>query len=317
MAIVLNRKTVLEATGVCIERNRREVVSRFDLELKPGSVTALLGPNGAGKSTLLEAIAGLRPASAGTMTIYGRVAASNQVAALARRTALANVEAALGWWGVQRAARREPALATLKQLGVGELAGRDATRLSGGEARRVHLARTLAVEAGLTLLDEPFAGLDARTRADLLHDLGPAIASSERATLVVVHDRSEALAIADRMVVMIAGHKVAEGTPIELLERPPSIEVAEFLGYDGRLRRDGGVLLTRPGQVALDPSGAVEAKIERVIPVEDGTRLELASAEGRLVARGPVIAPAVGSTVRVAIEGGAWFKETLSRRARP
>jgi ABC-type sulfate/molybdate transport systems ATPase subunit len=298
---------VLSARSMSVERDGRAVVEDLDLELCRGEITVLLGPNGAGKSSLLAALSGLIPARAESFEIAGRVASANQVAALARRSALANVEAALGWWGVAKPQRRVRARAALDQLGVGHLAGRDGTRLSGGEARRVHLARALAVEADVLLLDEPFSGLDAPTRADLLSDLRAVLGNSGPATLIVVHDRSEALAVADRIVVLIAGRKVAEATPTELFRSPPSIAVAEFLGYDGRLARTGRLLLTRPSQVRLDPAGSDRGTVTRVIPVEDGTRLEIETAEGAVVAAGPALAPAVGTEVRLTIDGGVWF----------
>ena len=302
--------TVLRARGLTVEREDKPVVEDLDLDLASGEITVMLGPNGAGKSTLLAALAGLLPVAAGSIESEGRIASANQVAALARRTATANVEAALGWWGAPRSERPDRARQALESLGVGHLAERDATRLSGGEVRRVHLARSIAVRPDVLLLDEPFSGLDAPTRADLLGDLGSLLGGEGGpASLIVVHDRSEALAVADRILVMVAGRIVAAGEPGELFRNPPSIEVAEFLGYDGRLRRDGRLLLTRPGQVRLDPAGSTSGTLRRVIPVEDGTRLEIETAEGDLVAAGPALPPRAGEAVRVTIEGGVWFDE--------
>ncbi len=103
----------------------------------------------------------------------------------------------------------------------------------------MHLARAIAVAPDVLLLDEPFAGLDAEVRATLLEDALSALRSDTRATLVVVHDRAEAWALADRLLVLIDGRLVADGPPRELLEHPPSPGVARFLGYDGAIR-DGG-----------------------------------------------------------------------------
>ena len=133
----------------------------------------MLGPNGAGKSTLLATLAGLLAASRDACRATGRVAAALQAPALARRSVRANVEARARLVG--RAARRAAgarARRRWRRCGVGELAERPATTLSGGEARRVHLARAIALRADVLLLDEPFAGLDAPTRAALLRDAG-------------------------------------------------------------------------------------------------------------------------------------------------
>ncbi len=157
----------------------------------------------------------------------------------------------------------------------------------------MHLARVLALKPDVLLLDEPFAGLDAATRAELLYDVSSALRDPSRATLVVVHDRAEAWALGDRALVMLDGRVVADAPPQELLERPPSAEVARFLGFDGELREDGGVLLTRPAHVRLD--GELDATVTRVIPLEDGLRVELELANGRLYATVPIPGPGWGS----------------------
>jgi ABC-type sugar transport system ATPase subunit len=157
------------------------------------------------------------------------------------------------------------------------------------------------------LLDEPFAGLDAEVRGSLLEDALSALRSSTRATLIVVHDRAEAWALADRLLILIDGRLVASGPPRELLERPPSVEVARFLGFDGSLEDGGDVLMTRPAHVVLDPSGPLEGRVTRAIPLEDGMRLELELDHGRLYAVAPLPAPQPGETVRLRVDGGARF----------
>jgi ABC-type sulfate/molybdate transport systems ATPase subunit len=310
---------VLRTFGLSVAYRRRVVVNEVDLTLRRGEVVAVLGPNGAGKSTLLSALGGLLEPSAGAIECDGRVATALQSPALARRSARANVEAALAWWGVPRLERSERALAALELMGVRDLADRPARTLSGGEARRVHLARALAVAPDVLLLDEPFAGLDASTRADLLYDAQSALRSPSRGTLIVVHDRAEAWALADRVVVLLEGSVVADGNPRHLLERPPSAPVAEFLGYSGRLAEpDGSVTLVRPAQVVIDPDGPLTARVDRRVPLEDGVRLELALDRGRLAAVVPEPGPAVGADVRLSVEGGVTFDADAAptRRAR-
>ena len=301
---------LLSCRGLTVRRGGREVVRDVTLELARGQVVALLGPNGAGKSTLLEALAGSVTAAAGEVTRRGRVALALQSPDLARRSVMANLTTALAWWGVARSERRDRALAALGALGVGALASRPADTLSGGERRRVHLARTLAVAPDVLLLDEPFAGLDPEARALLLEDAGPALRSADRATLIVVHDRAEAWALADRLLIMIDGALVAAGPPRELLERPPSEEVARFLGFDGAVTLDGGRWLTRPAHVVLDPSGPYGARVTRVVPLQDGVRLELALDAGHLFAVASLPGPAVGDQVRVRLDGGVRLPPT-------
>jgi ABC-type sulfate/molybdate transport systems ATPase subunit len=301
---------LLRASQLDVRRGRREgVVSDVSLELRAGEVVALLGPNGAGKSTLLDALSGAIAPSGGSVERFGRVAVALQSPDLARRSVLANVELALGWWGVARGPSRVArARAALELMGVAGLGDRPALSLSGGERRRVHLARALAVEPDILLLDEPFAGLDGEARSRLLEDATSVLRSVRRATLVVVHDRGDAWALADRILVMIGGRLAAARAPAELLAAPPSPVVARFLGYDGFVREGDSTVLTRPAQVRLDDAGPLRATVARVVPLEDGARIELrVDGGGLLYAVCGWPAPTVGSVVTARIEGGVRF----------
>ena len=301
---------LLRCEHLSVRRGARTVVTDVSTELRAGEIVAMLGPNGAGKSTLLDALAGALPAAQGRIERHGRVGIALQSPDLARRTVLANVTLALAWWGVPRAERAERAQDALKAIGAEHLARRPAATLSGGERRRVHLARAIAVGPDVLMLDEPFAGLDAEVRANLLEDALSALRSRTRATLVVVHDRAEAWALADRLLILIDGRLVASGPPRELLEHPPSVAVARFLGFDGSLERDRELLLTRPPHVALDPAGLLDARVTRAVALEDGVRLELELHHGRLYCVAPLPAPRPGDTVRVRIDGGVRFPLT-------
>jgi ABC-type sulfate/molybdate transport systems ATPase subunit len=301
------RELLLRTAGLTVARGARTVLHDVDLQLRGGELVALLGPNGAGKSTLLDALSGALTPKTGTIERNGSVAIALQSAEMARRSVLANLTAALGWWGVPRPERAQRAREALEAIGAGHLARRPATALSGGERRRVHLARVLAVRPDVLLLDEPFAGLDPEVRAALLQDAERALRSPERATLVVVHDRAEAWALADRLLILIEGRIVADGPPATLLSTPPSALVARFLGYDGELRDGDELLLTRAAHVTLRAGGRHAATVTRVIPLEDGVRLELSLATGRLYAIAELPAPRVGDTVRIDVDGGARF----------
>jgi ABC-type sulfate/molybdate transport systems ATPase subunit len=298
---------LLACEALSVRRGNREVVRQASLELRAGETVALLGPNGVGKSTLLDALAGALPPAAGQVARNGRVALALQSPDLARRSVMANLLAALAWWGVPRAERRPRAEQALAAMGASHLAGRQATELSGGERRRVHLARVLATDAEVLLLDEPFAGLDPEVRADLLSDAADVLRSPRRATLVVVHDRAEAWALADRLLVMLDGRIAASGRPRELLEAPPTADVARFLGFDGELREDDGVRLTRAAHVRLDPAGELRATVTRLIPLEDGVRVELSLAGGRLYCIAGIPGPRMGDEVCVRVAGGAHY----------
>jgi ABC-type sulfate/molybdate transport systems ATPase subunit len=299
---------LLEARGLAAARAGTPVVRGVDLTLRRGDVLAVLGPNGAGKSTLLAALAGLIAPVAGSVARHGRVAAALQAPALANRSARANVEAALGWWGVPRAARRGRALAALQSMGAVHLEDRPAGGLSGGEARRVHLARAIALAPDVLLLDEPFAGLDAPTRADLLDDATAALTDPQRATVIVVHDRAEAWALADSVLVLLDGRPGAHGPVRAVLDAPPTPAVAAFVGFSGRLREpDGRLRMLKPSHATLDPAGDITATVSRRVPVEDGVRLELTLPSGRVQALAPLPGPQPGESVRLRLAAGVSY----------
>jgi ABC-type sulfate/molybdate transport systems ATPase subunit len=299
---------VLELDHVSVARAKRTVVHEITMSVEPGEVVALLGPNGAGKSTLLEAVGGVIPAG-GTITRHGRVATVLQAPGLARRSVVANVDLAQSWWGVPRGERRARSLAALTELHADHLARRHSVALSGGEQRRVHLARGLAVRPDLLLLDEPFAGLDAESHASLVEDSATALRQSSSATVVVTHERADAWALADRVVVLLDGRVAADGPPPRLLAEPPSAAVARFLGYDGALRSGDELTLTRAPHVVVDPDGDLAATVLRVVRQEDGARVQLGLEAGTLWARVADEGPAVGEQVRARVVGGVRFRE--------
>ncbi len=311
---------VLELEGVTVPRGRRDVVHDVSLTVSTGEVVALLGPNGAGKSTLLEAIGGLAPAR-GTIRRHGRAATVLQAPGLARRSVRGNVDLAQAWWGVPRRDRRPRTLEALAALRADHLAGRFAGSLSGGERRRVHLARGLAVRPDLLLLDEPFAGLDPETHQALAEDSSRAFRSASGATVVVLHDRADAWAMADRVIVMLEGRVVADDAPEHLLAEPPSAEVARFLGYDGSLRSGNRLTLTRPPHVLLDPQGDLEATVQRVVRQEDGARVQLQLAAGTVWCRvdrsgAEPVRLEPGARVRARLRGGVTFADEEQQQSR-
>jgi ABC-type nitrate/sulfonate/bicarbonate transport system ATPase subunit len=298
---------LLQTQSIEVRRGGAVALRDVTIRLNRGEVLAVLGPNGAGKSTLVEAIGDVLPLAAGTIERNGRVATALQSPDLAHRSVRANVELALAWWGVPWRERRARADEALRVLRVDHLADRLATSLSGGERRRVHLARAVATRPDILLLDEPFAGLDPVQRAALLDDAASAIRAGAGSVVVVVHDRAEAWALADRVVVLLEGEVVADGRPREVLDHPPSARAARFLGFSCEIREGDTVLLARPGQILADPSGDRVGVVTRLVPTEDGVRAEVESIAGRVLMLYPHPGPRVGDEVRYRIEGGARY----------
>jgi ABC-type sulfate/molybdate transport systems ATPase subunit len=232
--------------GLHVTDRGREVLAVDSLEVADGETLAVLGPNGAGKSTLLRALAHLEPRAArAEVLLDGEPAAPSQlrtaVAAvlqrpvLQRTSVLDNAAAGLRLRGTPRARARRLARPWLDALGIAHLADRHARTLSGGEAQRVAVARALAVESRVLLLDEPFAGLDATTRADLIADLRNALDRSTAAVVLVTHDRDEAAALAHRTALLLRGRIRQLGSTADVLDSPADPECARLLGYTTHL----------------------------------------------------------------------------------
>jgi ABC-type nitrate/sulfonate/bicarbonate transport system ATPase subunit len=306
----VNPADVVVATDATVIRGGERVLDQVTTTLRRGEVLVVVGPNGAGKSTLLRAIAGLVPLDSGTVERRGRVAAALQTPALAHRSVLQNVELALSWWSTPgtRAERRQQARSALESFGVGHLEDRPAWRLSGGEMRRVHLARALALRPDVLLLDEPFAGLDETTRAELVYDAASIIGSPDRATVIVVHDRGEAWALGDRVLLMIEGRAVAEGTPREVFEAPASEAAAVFAGFDGWIRNGDRLRRYRPTDVRIDPHGEVRGEVTRRVVLADHVRVELSVPGGRVTCFAGHPGPGVGETISLHLEPGIEFE---------
>jgi tungstate transport system ATP-binding protein len=209
-----------------------------------GEVLAVVGPNGAGKSTLLQVMALLQrpeqgqvlfdgqPAKPGSLGLRRRMAMAFQEPLLLEGTVGYNVRCGLAMRGLPRREQERRAAFWLERFGVGHLAGRSVRSLSGGEAQRVSLARALALDPEVLLLDEPFAALDAPTRSLLMDDLDAALAERGTATVFVTHDRGEALRLGDRVAVLMGGRIRQCGTPSEVFAAPVDAEVAAFVGVE-------------------------------------------------------------------------------------
>ncbi|MCK0519379.1 sulfate/molybdate ABC transporter ATP-binding protein [Williamsia sp. DF01-3] len=288
-----------------IDANKRygdfAALDNVSIDIPVGSLTALLGPSGSGKSTLLRAIAGLDQLDSGTVLINGddvtRISPQRRdigfvfqhYAAFKHMTVRDNVAFGLK---IRKRPKNEVKAKVDELLEVVGLAGfqtRYPAQLSGGQRQRMALARALAVDPKVLLLDEPFGALDAKVREDLrawlrrLHD------EVQVTTVLVTHDQQEALDVADRIAVLNKGRIEQIGSPADLYDRPDNKFVMSFLGsvakLNGVLVRPHDIRVGRTPDLALASAdknaaetGVLKARVKRVVYLGFEVRVELENA---------------------------------------
>jgi len=236
------RPHILEARHLRVTRGSRQVLAIDALAIGEGETVAVLGPNGAGKTTLLLALAALLPTEGEIRfrgTLVGLVDDRDRQSVggdrVHDRSVRANAELGLALRGVAPIERRRVADRALARLGVAHLADRPALGLSGGEAQRVSIARALATAPEVLFLDEPFAALDAPTRESLVADLARVLREEHVTTVLVTHDRDEALSLADRIAVLLDGRLRQIDRAETVFTSPADPEVATFVGIENVL----------------------------------------------------------------------------------
>jgi sulfate transport system ATP-binding protein len=257
------------------------------IEIPDGSLTALLGPSGSGKSTLLRIIAGLETPDAGSVEIAGtdqtRVPPQRReigfvfqhYAAFKHMTVRDNVAFGMKIRKLPKARIDERVDELLGIVGLSGYQKRYPNQLSGGQRQRMALARALAVEPRVLLLDEPFGALDARVRADLREWLRHLHDEVHVTTILVTHDQEEAMSVADHIAVMDHGRIEQVGHPLELYDKPANRFVMSFLGQISQL----GDRLVRPHDIAieLEPrDGTYEAQVQRIVHLGFEVQIEMA-----------------------------------------
>ena len=276
-------------------------LDNVDFTVPAGSLTALRGPSGSGKSTLLRVSAGLDTPDSGTITINGRDVTGvppqrrgigfvfQHYAAFKHLTVRDNVAFGLKIRKLPKSEIKDKVDNLLEVVGLAGFQTRYPNQLSGGQRQRMALARALAVDPQVLLLDEPFGALDAKVREDLrawlrrLHD------EVHVTTVLVTHDQSEALDVADRIAVLNKGRIEQVGTPEEVYDSPANPFVMSFLGtvssLNGILVRPHDIRVGRTPEMAIaagdgtaESTGVTRATIERVVHLGFEVRVELISA---------------------------------------
>ena len=269
----------LTVKDVALRLGDNEILKGVSVAVPAGEVVALLGPSGSGKTTLLRAIAGLETPYRGSIGIGDHVffdaARDVELPAEERglglvfqsyalwphRTVFENVAYGLKLRGVSTAEIKARVEKTLSQIGLAHLAARYPHQLSGGQQQRVAIARALVYEPPVILLDEPLSNLDAKLREEARAWLRTLIVTLGLSAIHVTHDQVEAMAIADRIVLLDAGVIAQEGSPTTLYNEPATLFAAEFMGSNNRL--DGKLLENSGGRATIELFGEQLSGIAR------------------------------------------------------
>jgi tungstate transport system ATP-binding protein len=254
---------VVQLHDVAVEYDGRTVLDVPHLAVHRGEVLTLLGENGSGKTTLLRLLGLLTRPARGRVVFGGaevdfgsarrllklrrRMASVMQEPLLCRMSVRRNVALGLRFRGLPRPEVERRVAVWLQRLSISHLGDRQAAKLSGGEAQRTSLARAMALKPEVLFLDEPFAALDAPTRQSLLEELRAVLADAGVTALFATHDRGEALALGDRVAVLVGGRVEQVGTADAVFSRPEKVKVARFVGIEtlipGRVSGSAGGLV--------------------------------------------------------------------------
>jgi sulfate transport system ATP-binding protein len=281
----------IEVRGVSKRFGEFAAIDDITLDVPEGSLTALLGPSGSGKSTLLRVIAGLEEPDSGVVLIDGQDVTYarpqergigfvfQHYAAFTHMSVRDNIAFGLQIRKRPRDEIRARVDELLEIVGLTKWAGQRPSQLSGGQRQRMALARALAIDPRVLLLDEPFGALDAKVRAELRRWLRRLHEEQGVTTVLVTHDQEEAMEISDRIAVMNEGQLQQVGAPREVYDSPAN----EFvMGFLGPISKVGGQLV-RPHDVAISlvPDGdAIEAMVSRVVHLGFEVRVELDLPDG-------------------------------------
>jgi thiamine transport system ATP-binding protein len=328
---------MLEVQDATVRFGDLTALDGLSLQVGAGEVVAVLGPSGSGKTTLLRAVAGLQHLDGGRV-LWDR---ADLAAVPPHRRAFGlvfqdfalfphldvgrNVEFGLRMQGLPPAERSRRVAQALRQVELPGMERRPVATLSGGQAQRVALARSLAPEPRLLLFDEPLGSLDRGLRERLIGELRGLLAALEVTALYVTHDQEEAFGLADRVAVLAGGSLLQMGTPEEVWSAPAGEQVARFLGLHNIVEAVVGGpqaettvgpvpvppgtpqgparLVIRPAAFRLDPAGPIGGTVRSRVFRGREYLVELETG-GRLLEAALPHAPAPGESIRLSVEPG-------------
>lgn len=309
-------------------------VDGIDLEIADGEVLGVVGPSGCGKTTTLRTVAGFETPTDGQVHFDDQnvtdVPPENRNVGLVfqsyalfeNMSVRANVAFGLKMQGVSKRDRSRRAEELLEMVGIAELADRSPENLSGGQQQRVGLARALAIEPNVLLLDEPMTGLDAKLKARLQQEIRTLLTDLGTTVLYVTHDQEEAMRMCDRIAVMRDGTIEQVGTPSEIYERPKTPFIADFVGTSNLFTGDASngkidlgfttlemdglsdtissvTICVRPDDFDLE-TGAIQATVEDITYLGSVSRITASLPNGNpVILESDSVDPAVGSRLSV------------------
>ena len=279
----IRSSAAVSAAGLALSYGNAQILKGIDFSLRTGKTLALLGPSGCGKTTLLRLVAGLLAPTKGSISIAGQTVADGSTFIPPERRGLGmvfqdyalwphltvggNVSFPLEMRGVGKAERQARTMRALERVGLGAYADRRPSDLSGGQQQRVAIARAIVAEPQLILFDEPLSNLDRELRENMVGELAELIATLGLTAIYVTHDHSEALTLADEVAVMRGGLIDQLAFPDELIARPATPEVADFLrlGCLAEIERRGALWFFKNSDVALMEAASDAGCVARVL----------------------------------------------------
>lgn len=337
----VNPEPVIEAKDLSVSYGGQKALDIPSLQVYRHEVFVIIGPNGSGKTTLLLCLTRLISPQTGTIAYHGapvldgkdilhlhrQLAVVFQESLLLNSSVLDNVTLGLRLRNVKGDEARTRARKWLERFGIAPLARRQARTLSSGEAKRASLARAFALQPEILFLDEPFTALDSPTRQALLEDFESVLDETRVTTVMVTHDRNEAIALADRVAVLMNGRISQIGTPAEVFASPVNEEVAGFVEAGNILRgvvsaQSGGLASIQVENQQIEAASELTAGTNVIVllPYDDVTiglptpEKMTISARNRLSGEIVRVFP-IGSQVRVTVDCGFPLIALVTRRS--
>ncbi len=333
-------KGEMEARELEVVLGGKPVLSVPELKLLPHEVLVIIGPNGSGKTTLLLTLAMLLKPASGSVSYHGRdvwngasvlemrrnLAVVFQEPLLLSTSVRENVTLGLRLRGFKKEEIKARVRKWLERFGVAGLADRQAKTLSGGEAKRVSLARAFALQPDILFLDEAFNGLDTPTRQAVIEDFEGVLRETKVTTVMVTHDNDEALVLGHRVVVLIDGRIRQIGAPEEIFSHPADEEVANFVEVGNVIHgvidsQSGGLASVHVHELYVDAVSALPAGTRVImfvrqddVTISGSSETTSSSARNRFVGKVLTISP-TGSQMRVTIDCGFPLIALITKRS--